>query len=571
MAWETKNIETRLNKALNTFNWSEAEKICRDLIAATYESPEPYPENSARRLLAALRRKQRFDLMSSLAEAFIRSGELLDEAFARSGADYLQIMRQYAQSLIEQGNLTAATELVLNLIIEKASDLDDADIRRENFEARGLLGRIYKQLYVNSDKSNPAYSRQTLQKALDAYYGVYKSEPDETWHGINAVAVIKRAERDEIILENAPDPSALATQIKNTIEARDQKEIAAREEMSDEELQQRTKDTLPPWDIATKIEALIANGYYEPAEKQAFRYTEHEWADAFEIASTLRQLKEIWKLTDMGLLGSNILSILHAAHLQRRGVSTTIFTENVEQEQKRVQHAIDNLEAKFDGAKTQTLQWLKNGLKRCESIARIEKLDGKGHGTGWLVDGGDFFPGMEGQPMVLTNYHVVSPTPFPRAILPTEAQINFQVHTQTFKVKNIYWSSPVEELDATFLTFDGQPKAEPLPISDQLVKPGDPMPRLFVIGHPGGRDVELSLEDNLLIASNEKYLHYRAPTEKGSSGSPIFEELGWQVVALHHAGSNLMKKLDNPNESYEANEGITIRAIRQQTQQFVHN
>ena len=48
-------------------------------------------------------------------------------------------------------------------------------------------------------------------------------------------------------------------------------------------------------------------------------------------------------------------------------------------------------------------------------------------------------------------------------------------------------------------------------------------------------------------------MHYRAPTEKGSSGSPIFNASPWQVVALHHAGGR--------PEEWPANEGIWIPSI----------
>src|SRR5687768_11163290 len=85
MTWDikkTKKIETELSEALKRFKWSEAEKICGELITDISQSDEFYPEDSARGLLSKLRNKQCYDLMSSLAEAFIRSG-----------ANYLQIRR----------------------------------------------------------------------------------------------------------------------------------------------------------------------------------------------------------------------------------------------------------------------------------------------------------------------------------------------------------------------------------------------------------------------------------------------------------------------------------------------
>jgi len=58
-------------------------------------------------------------------------------------------------------------------------------------------------------------------------------------------------------------------------------------------------------------------------------------------------------------------------------------------------------------------------------------------------------------------------------------------------------------------------------------------------------------------------VHYRTPTEGGSSGSPVFNSQ-WKVIALHDAGSNEMPKLKNKVGYYQANEGIWIEAIRDQ-------
>ncbi len=88
---------------------------------------------------------------------------------------------------------------------------------------------------------------------------------------------------------------------------------------------------------------------------------------------------------------------------------------------------------------------------------------------------------------------------------------------------------------------------------------------MYVIGYPMGRDLELGLQDNLLIACNERLLHYRTPTEHGNSGSPVFEPADWRVVALHHKGSKTLARLDDPSMKYEANEGVTVRAIQEET------
>jgi hypothetical protein len=134
-----------------------------------------------------------------------------------------------------------------------------------------------------------------------------------------------------------------------------------------------------------------------------------------------------------------------------------------------------------------------------------------------------------------------------------------------FSVRSAVWCS--REHDACFLELDGAPEAEPLPLYLRTVRMTKPPSRVYVVGHPGGRDLEFSLQDSHMVACDERLLHYRTPTEGGSSGSPVFEALGWRVVALHHAGADQMQSLSNPGETYAANEGIAIGRLRQATSQ----
>ena len=54
-------------------------------------------------------------------------------------------------------------------------------------------------------------------------------------------------------------------------------------------------------------------------------------------------------------------------------------------------------------------------------------------------------------------------------------------------------------------------------------------------------------------------VYYRTPTERGSSGSPVFDADGeWEVVALHHAGPAAGTSVPDA-----ANEGISISSIKE--------
>ena len=57
-----------------------------------------------------------------------------------------------------------------------------------------------------------------------------------------------------------------------------------------------------------------------------------------------------------------------------------------------------------------------------------------------------------------------------------------------------------------------------------------------VVQHPLGRVKQVAIRNNLLVDLPEgPYFHYEADTDKGSSGSPVFNDF-WEVVALHHSG-----------------------------------
>jgi tetratricopeptide repeat protein/trypsin-like peptidase len=532
MSWDDAvQLERRLKQTLDAFDWQGAAGICNEIIDRINASAVKVPDTTAKRLMASLRAKRRFTLMRQLAEALINSG-----------VQPCQVRRQYAQALIDDGKLQDA-EALLQVIFE-----DPTCNAGEVIEACGLLGRVYKQRYVNNSNAPANENAVNLQRALELYYEAYRLNPKENlWHGINAVALSARGRRDGLSFAELPDELALAREILAT--------IADKEEQT---------TPLRAFDEATRLEAYVALGQYGAADDSAWRYVDSVDADAFEISSTVRQLTEVWQLTDNEPPGNHILPILKAGHLKKEGGFAEHQPGKVAEESAAVGLAIQELEAKFGGARTVTLIWYRRGLEQCNSVARVERRNGQGHGTGWLVKASDFFPGREGV-LLLTNEHVISNNPeHRRAIFPDDARANFQAVGEILKLKEIVWCSPYTDLDATFVTLEGEPKAPPLELFDRDVRLPQPpeAARLYIIGHPMGGDLQFSIEDNHLLACNEKLLHYRTPTEPGSSGSPVFESEDWRVVALHHGGSASLKRIDGVDGTYEANEGIAIRAIK---------
>jgi Trypsin-like peptidase domain/Tetratricopeptide Repeats-Sensor len=533
MSWsDARDINTALAAALITYDWKRAAAICAELMRRIGVEPSPFPEAAAKEIVAALRKKRRFDLVGPVAEAFIRSGQ-----------NAPRIRRQYAQGLIEQGILLASEPILQALTLEPLEGDSQVD------EAHGLLGRIYKQLYVASVQPQSPYARLFFERALSEYLQTYRFNPKKhAWHGINVVALLHRGGADGISVQNAPDPGRLALDILEVLPS--------------------PSATTDAFDLAIRLEALVALGRHSEAEAVALEYSQHPDADAFEFGSTLRQFEQVWRLTDGAPPGSTILPILRAAKLRGENGQVAATPAAVDKEIATVRQARTTLEKNFGEDKTSTLRWYETGLLRTKSVARVDRLNGKGHGTGWLVRSEDFFPNQPPRLLLLTNAHVVSPTGGNGALQPDQVQANFQGLKSILDFEDeLVWSSPPDQLDATFLAFkNGPPAAEPMPLFDKKVRLVEPPARVYIVGHPAGRDLEFSLHDNKLLGCSDRLLHYRTPTEPGSSGSPVFEADAWKVIALHHAGG-LLGRLDGVDEKYEANEGIVIRSLQEATRE----
>lgn len=59
-----------------------------------------------------------------------------------------------------------------------------------------------------------------------------------------------------------------------------------------------------------------------------------------------------------------------------------------------------------------------------------------------------------------------------------------------------------------------------------------------IIQHPAGRPKEFVTRDTAIVRHVGKFMHYKADTEGGSSGSPVFDLHGSRIIALHHVGTN---------------------------------
>jgi hypothetical protein len=483
------------------------------------------PAAPATALLSQLRRKRRFADLERLADAL-----------EQSGRDDPAVLRLHAQALVDQGKLVVARGLLQGLVVDASAP------QEERHEGVGLLGRLHKQLYVNARRSaaagEPLSQRDlaNLAEAVRHYRRGWTEDPGRNaWHGINLVALLARARRDgvDLALLGGGDERELARDVLRRLPADD------------------------PWAAATAMQANVALGAHADAYAAVARCTADPRLDAFEFAGTLRQLEEVWQLAPDREPGSLLLPALRSATASRVGGEVRLTTGDLRA----------GLQRNFDDEARIPLAWWQEGLRRCAAIARIESHAGRKVGTAFLVDAREFLGDAAGvdAPVLLTNWHVVSRDGgFPGSIAPEAACARFEASGLRVPLAPGLVAAN-EALDASFVALRerlepevaGCPLRPPPPAFDRKVRQ-----RVYVIGYPLGGDLSFSIHDSILLDTDGVRLHYRTPTEPGSSGSPVFDERNWTLVGLHHAGRDEMPRLHNEPGTYRANEGIAIAAIR---------
>jgi lysozyme family protein len=496
----------------------------------------------AKKLVEELRSVREWKGMGQLAEAISR---LDDDPKNR---------KLYAQSLIETGNATVAADVLRAMVQRLAPD------HPERAEAEGLLGRVYKQIFLDASDKMSVVARDALRQAIKHYRGPFDRKPPNTYHGVNLLALLRRARK--LGLDSAPelDPAVVARELLVALEA-------TPEHKRDE------------WYFASVAEAKLAlsdkltPSDYDVVEQAIRQYAGRSEANAFAVASTLRQFTEVWGLEDEGERGQGIVAILRACLLSLPGGALEV--KSADLERLRAQRALPGQpEAILGDHGAVTYAWWRTGLDRALGVVAIRRKLGNRVGTGFAVRAGDLGLTPEDEVLVMTNFHVVNPGGVTPGIAPSAAEVVFEAldASQRYPIAEIVWSSPMDRLDATVLRLRRRPELDELaPLASQLPKITEGA-CVYIIGHPGGRDLAFSFQDNKLLdhegpPANPHIdgvcrVHYGAPTEPGSSGSPVFNEQ-WEVIALHHFGGKAgMPRLNGKTGTYGANEGIGIGSIR---------
>jgi len=188
------------------------------------------------------------------------------------------------------------------------------------------------------------------------------------------------------------------------------------------------------------------------------------------------------------------------------------------------------------------VEFLEQALYASRSVGRVvQKLAGgrSCFGTGFLVS----------PRLLITNHHVL---PNSESAARSTVEFDYQrdrlghdVRERAFRLDPAVFYLSDKELDFAVVAVDpaGVGSGRPLahfkwcPLLADAGKIVAPEP-INIVQHPKGERKQVVVRENRLIDALDgvdRFYHYEADTEPGSSGSPVFNDQ-WEVVALHHSG-----------------------------------
>jgi len=485
-------------------------------------------------ILRALRNGRHFEQLRILSDALNGFGH---------PDPYVRILK--AQGFIDTGAPSTAIDIL------KRIKINEADLNTQ-IEVSGLIGRAFKDLFLQAEDAEDARARTLLQLSTQSYADAYsKSDEKNFWVGENLLALYRKAGRVDI----AP----LATKILEVVSATPEPERNY-------------------WHWATLAVCHVSSSAWDKAGDAMGRALTAREVTAFALSGTIRQLTDWWDIDESGEPGAELLIALQTKLLQLSGGHVRL-TGSQLQSAHRVSN--EQFERVFGENGPRARAWMLQFLNTGKAVGQVVEKLGGGVGTCFIVDGAEFHSSLTGERLILTNDHVVSPCPERYTSNPplrvNKAIVRFEVFSEhsgpcEIAAKEIIWSSGSQDHDACLIRL-AQPLPEillalPIVRYAPLVDPNGGT-GIYVIGHPGGRSLAYSMQNNELLNHNCKsdkedrtprFLHYTTPTEPGSSGSPAMNE-DLDVVGLHHAGGKYMRRLDGQDGTYPANEAVWIDAI----------
>jgi len=203
-------------------------------------------------------------------------------------------------------------------------------------------------------------------------------------------------------------------------------------------------------------------------------------------------------------------------------------------------------------------RYLDEGVAAARAVARVVIKDDRGrligYGTGSMISPN----------LMLTNHHVLDTA---QAAATSQVEFDYQdgidgklLNVTTFGLDPDRFFLADEALDFAIVAVRaGTEELAPFGFNRLIKSDGKVLVGEFVtiVQHPRGEKKQVALRENRVIDGPDRYVHYSADTEPGSSGSPVFNDQ-WEVVALHHAS---VKAPEHTEFGGILNEGIRVSAI----------
>ena len=506
-AWDIDRFVGELQHSLDARDGNALAGLLDALERELHTRSEPFLEQDADEILERIQRSRQFAAAQSAAEAFIRGG-----------VNHPRLRLVYARSLIEQGNATVALSILPALVSETAKE------PAIHTPARMLIGRIFKDQYIDAPERSTAKAVRSLERAVNEYYGLYRQDPRNLRAAVSLAGLVVRARRDGIQLTDAPEAGKVGADVLREIHT---SHAAGRRD----------------WILnALAVEASLAVGDHAGAEAALIDVAHDERADAFALTGLRRQLISVWGLDLESQPGRSMLGLIDGAILGRPDGRVVIDTASLPRVMAATAETRDRLEAVFGASRLRSLEWFQRGLEHTSAVVRIDSDRGPNFGTGLLLAGDSLHESLRGTTVLVTSAHVLSPDasvadalrPGVATIVRTAAPGGETSH----RVSRIVFTSPPNALDVTIAELDPEVAgASHLTVAapDDLAK----AQRVVIVGHSGGR--ELTFDEGDLVHRDDAIIHYRCNAGPGTSGSPVFDER-WRLIAIHHAakrGSDL--------------------------------
>lgn len=203
-------------------------------------------------------------------------------------------------------------------------------------------------------------------------------------------------------------------------------------------------------------------------------------------------------------------------------------------------------------------RYLDEGVAAARAVARVVIKDDRGrpvgYGTGSMISPN----------LMLTNHHVLDTA---QAAATSQVEFDYQdgidgklLNVTTFGLDPDRFFLADEALDFAIVAVRaGTEELAPFGFNRLIRSDGKVLVGEFVtiVQHPRGEKKQVALRENRVIDGPDRFVHYSADTEPGSSGSPVFNDQ-WEVVALHHAS---VKAPEHTEFGGILNEGIRVSAI----------